>query len=38
MNQLKKWLGSKPAIFIYGFMTGWIAYLVCLLIVMKTWG
>lgn len=31
-------LVSKPAIFIYGFITGWLTYLLVLVAVMRAWG
>jgi len=38
VDKIKSILISKPAIFIYGFMTGWIAYLLVLVAVMRSWG
>jgi len=34
---MKKLLTSKPAVFIYGFITGWICYMLVLVAVMKAW-
>lgn len=28
---------SKPAIFIYGFITGWVTYLFALVAIMRIW-
>ena len=34
-QKMKKLLVSKPAIFIYGLVTGWVLYMVVLIFAMK---
>lgn len=38
LKKALKYLGTKPAIFIYGFITGWVCYLLVLVAVMNAWG